>query len=295
MAESFLITHKIKTKDDFLKYQADPTVYGKCIQAIKSLPYYQNHQFRKNGVLCIHIYMTAELLDNRVALWEQTNTQWAKEFFSDKSVIVSSSRSSNAGIHIHEIYLIPISPQGRVSYDYFCGSIQKLRFMQASYDDVMKYNFGLTRTKASIVKRSAKQDIYKSIGTMPALPDFNKYQDINECVSDIKLYLAQMQNYYEKQIEAAQTKGNKELSAANHALKKENIKLSGHIGPYIDFISEYGGLNKVRSMLSTAQLYQYAIRKYQENGDQSSIKTAIGILEDGQDYIKTHNISVQKK
>lgn len=67
----------------------------------------------------------------------------------------------------------------------------------------------------------------------------------------------------------------------NKHLKQENKKLNKYIAPYLEFLSRYGGLDKAGKMLSTAQLYQYAIRLYQENGDKASVDAAKQVLDDG--------------
>lgn len=293
MGTSFLQIHKLKTKDDFIAYGALESCYQKCIDTITALPYYENHNIRANGVLAIHIYMRAELSEEMLTDWIRVNKIWANEYFTEPCQILDESTEQDEGFLIHNLYIIPVSPVGRVSYEHYCNSNYKLRLIQNTYADKMRLFFGLLRTAPSITKRSAKAGLYKpsdhpkSLSQMPKAKDFN---DIKEYEMAVQRYMVDVQNYYETKLNKQTRSSDQNLLTENKYLKKENSKLSKFMNPYMQMIDEYGGPGKINKMLISAQMLQYAIRYYQENGDRQSANNVTQILSDGQQYKQRHNL-----
>ena len=76
------------------------------------------------------------------------------------------------------------------------------------------------------------------------------------------------------------------------SLKKENRYLKNINREYIEFISENGGLKKVRAMLKSARELQYAVKWYQETGNKEVVGTILEILKHGEIYAQEHGIQI---
>ena len=290
MGRSFFMLHKLKTKEHFQEYASQVDLFDKCLEAINKLPYYQTHKFRKNGVMCLHLYMSSNDTTINHSQWQAQNLVWCHNYFKD-SVFLDNRFEIMDDMLIHDIYIIPLSPRGAISCDYYCGSPYKMRFMFSSYSNHMHTTFGLQRTRASVVRRSAKSGIYRSYDFPREIqePPTIAGQSIEEYQKAMEQYIARLQNYYEQKLEAQKSLSNQTLITENKHLRKENTRLSKYIEPYLNFIEKYGGLNKAGRMLQTAQFFQYAIRLYQENADQESIDKAMQVIADGQTYLKKHS------
>lgn len=295
MATSFLQIHKVKSKEDFIKYSMPKSAYEDTLSYIQGLPYYQKYKFRKNGILAVHIYLRCDLTVDQKTKWLQANMQWVREIFSKESQIIANIAQQENNELINQICLIPIAPSGRVSYEYYCNSITKLRIIQSTYLDKMKFLFNMGRASSKVVKQSAKSGIYDMPlhpSTLLPMPSSKNYSDIKDFEKAMQAYITQMQIYYDRQIESAKENSNENLRVKNKYLKQENDKLQRYIQPYLHMLEQYGGMKKANQMLTSAQLIQYAVRYYQEEGDKETPEVIQKIFKDGQTYITNHNISL---
>lgn len=293
VANSFLQLHRLKTSEDFQKYNGTVQIYQQCIEEIQKLPYYQQHQIRKNGNIAIHIYMRGDVGKDKCTTWQQANLSWVREIFTLSSIIISDNGITNEHFQEHHVFLVPVSPAGRVSYEYYCNSRGKLRLIQDTYAEKMKILFNLKRTPATIVKRSARAGLYSATdhpSTLPSIPIQADYKDIQAYCTALQKYLVQMQNYYESRISTYKDTEHDKLLLENKYLKKENQKLDKYMGLFLAMTDQFGGIKKMQQMLSSAQLIQFATRLYQEDGDKEMLDEISRVFLDGQKYIQRHNL-----
>ena len=124
----------------------------------EALPYYQSHDFRKNGVMAYEILFSyspdaAGTFD--LEAWKKENEKWLKEEFdrnADKygSNIVSlvyhydeASFTAGGAIHGHAVVL-PVDDRGKFCADYYTGNNLRMHELQDSYAKHME-QFGLKR------------------------------------------------------------------------------------------------------------------------------------------------------
>lgn len=290
METSFLIFHKIKNENDCQQYfPKEENIYDNCLERINQLPYYEKHHFRKNGVMALHIYMSCSDTTINISAWSKQNLVWVKQEFLD-SIIVVEHAEEGEDCFEHNICLIPISNAGRVSFDWYCGTIAKLSHLQQTYSQRMYSYFNLKRDPAGKVRLANKTGIYRPSDypqELGAPPEYNG--DVDEYITQTQDYILKMQQYYQEQLGKERHVQIDNAEIENQYLKKENARLNKYVQPYLDFLEHYGGLKKARQMIHTAQHVQYAIRSYQEKGDQDSVRLAMKIIQDGYQYVKNVN------
>ncbi len=287
MGISYLMFTKLKNKEEFdVRNISD--IFQQCQEKINALPYYQNHNLRKNGVMCLEIHFTGDIPAKSVSAWLSANIEWCKEYFI-RSVIVLETHDINLEHPVQNIYVIPLSSRGAISCEDYCNGKLQLKNMHATYR--LKINSKINITTAplqSIYQASSGQDPFNN----PLYPVINKDADIREYKQDMDKYINQLKMHYEGQIANLKGQTAKELITENTYLKKQNMQLEKYVTPYINFISKYGGLSKVEKMLHTSQQVQYAVKLYQEDGDKESLQDIQKILDDGMKYCSRHNISL---
>lgn len=289
MSVTYFQFTKLKNKDDFVKASAPEELFDQCQKAISSLTYYQNHQFRKNGVMCLDLFFVGTLSETEYNGWLKTNQMWVQQYFN-QPVLLDNNETKTEDHYEQHIYIIPLSPRGAVSCDWYCGGKEKLRYMHSSYTALISKELGIS----TVSSHTFFQGQNKSPGYNPFsdihMPDVKQYSSITSYADDVSEYVRKLEIRYETKIQNLQGQISVKTLAENKLLQKENHKLSKHLDPFISFLTKYGGINKAEQMLYTAQLYQYAIRLYQEDGDGASIDAAKQILNDGIKYMEKHHI-----
>ena len=292
MSISYLYMEKLKTSEDFNLIQDGKELYEKCDRIILKKEYYKTHEFRKNGVKCICLRMYTDKVDINHVQWQAANLKWAHTFFSASSEVIDNRFQQAHDSLVHLVYLIPFAPRGAVSCDWYCGGKIKMSSMQESYQAVMKKQFGLSRpsdmtlSRQSHIKLSGADNPFEDI----RIPQRKDYPDESVYEKAISEYINKLRTKYELKIVSLEAQTSEKLSVANSFLTKENQKLNKMLKPFLDFLASYGGVEKAEQMIQTAQIFQYAIRGYQEEGDQASIQAAMRVLQDGRDYVQKHTV-----
>lgn len=112
---------------------------------INELPYYQNHDIRKNAVLAYDIILAysaeaSNWLDKEK--WKEDNLKWLYETFGKENVLgvvyhYDEAANIEAGaIHGHAV-VVPIDDNGKLNASYYTGSKDHLRQLQDSYAKAM--------------------------------------------------------------------------------------------------------------------------------------------------------------
>lgn len=122
-------------------------------ERIKTLPYYQNHDFRKNGVMALEIVMTfsAEDIENiDLNEWKQDNAKWLRDNFNicpDKygdNVISMVYHGDEVGnVHCHAV-VIPVDENGKINAYRYLNNRASYIELQNSYGKAMEKH-GLKR------------------------------------------------------------------------------------------------------------------------------------------------------
>ncbi len=289
MSVSYFQFTKLKNKDDFVKAEAGENLFEECQNIISALPYYKEHNFRKNGVMCIDLLFVGKLNPEEFDPWVKLNARWASQYFGN-SVLVKQVSAQEDDCYKNHIYVIPLSPRGAVSCDWYCGGKGKLRQMHLMYFAMLSKELNITLSGLSLFLQNQNKKPGHNPFKNEHRPSANSYQNINEYALAIDEYIDDLETKHQTEIQDLKGQISEKLIIENKHLKQENAKLDKYIQPYLDFLDRYGSLKKASKMLNTAQLFQYAIRYYQENGDKASVESAKQILADGTKYMKEHNI-----
>ena len=115
-------------------------------ERINSLPYYDTHDFRKNGVMAYDIVFeysadAAGKID--IEKWKQDNITWLKQEFGEENVVScvyhydEASYTEQGVVHGHAV-VIPVDDKGKVNASYYTGNKDKFAALQDSYAEIMK-------------------------------------------------------------------------------------------------------------------------------------------------------------
>ncbi len=153
---------------------------------IDELPYYQDHQIRKNAVKAFEVLMTFSRDENiDIEAWKKQSVQWLKDTFDvapdGKSNIlhVAYHADETGNVHAHAI-VVPIDERGHLNARRFTDGSRVLSELQTSYAKSVE-NLGLERGLAGSSARH--QDIrrmYASLNRVLEVPEVNIGESASE-------------------------------------------------------------------------------------------------------------------
>lgn len=228
---------KLSQNRFLISMPAGETYNTKFEKDVMSLPYYQNHKLRKNGVLGYEFmfsYGTTDLPANfDLNKWCDATTKWLKDQFGEKNVVSAVLHMDETTPHIHAI-VFPVNEKGRLSG---CSFLFKDRttssLAQQSYYECVK-DLGLTAPSRKMqIEHEEIRKFYGNINLalakeLPApehgetLPQYANR--MNEFYKDQTLRVFQNEN----QLDMLK-KRNKALEKANQTLSRENDQLKENI------------------------------------------------------------------
>ena len=127
-------------------------------ERLSSLDYYNDHNIRKNQVLCYEVVTSFSrecYEDVDIEKWKADNAQWLKSQFDREpekygsnvlSVVYHGDEMGN--VHCHA-FVMPVDERGHLCARSFTGTPQKMREIQDSYGKFMEKEHGLERGERS--------------------------------------------------------------------------------------------------------------------------------------------------
>ena len=114
----------------------------------KTLPYYHGKRvLRKNGVLAVLLSFIYSGKIEDTDGWTRDVRAWVKMTFVTKwnALMVIQNGPCDEKGYVHML-LIPVTNEGKISYDHYFGGCYKLRALQSSYHQLMISRHGLKNT-----------------------------------------------------------------------------------------------------------------------------------------------------
>ena len=183
------------------KYYAAPDEYGR--------------KHKEPKIKCIDMVLTfsPEMKEKiNIDEWYQKNKEFIQKRFSECpfSMVLHQDQTTP---HIH-VQILPVTPQGKISKNYFVKGRQDMHDLQSEYAKAMEC-FGLIRGE---YRESNKKNHMKKT-------ELSKLQDMEGRISAEYREMDLQRQFNEKEIQDMEDK-QKTLKRENRALKDENFKLN---------------------------------------------------------------------
>ena len=288
MGYTWYYLKKLKRQADFEEVEKEQGIglqtYEKFTAVKESLPYYNNRALRKNGVIAVMAVFVLDSKDTDPDAWMNGVRTWLKFNFiiGWGNVIYFDLRDGEAGRKEICSIFVPVTQEGKISYESYFGGKGRFNAMLSGYAVFMEQRFSLKRLPAGSIKASTEKTFSVNGKLVQALPTVEKNESADE---------------YKERADAAfvrfviQTETRMEKVKGSVSAEKDSALFHRYVEPYMEFIQRYGGLEKVEKMLKTAMMCQYAVRSMQENGNKEDIKTLQSLLAEGKKYMELHHIT----
>lgn len=288
MATTEMIIRKIKTEADFEdagKVLKKENLYESFTKVQKALPYYHGKRvLRKNGVLAVLLSFIYSGKIEDTDGWTRDVRAWVKMTFVTRwnaLMVIQNGPCDEEEGYVHML-LIPVTNDGKISYDHYFGGCYKLRALQSSYHQLMISRHGLKNTPPGSERIMGNLKTYRfKKQSLSALPEAYQLETGEEYRERIEPLFQETIAYYLERTVIKESMGEPEKAA---------IMVQGKMQPYLDFIEKYGSVKKAEQMLLTSRELQYGIRAMQEQGNKEMIQMVMNVLKTGKEYMKTHRI-----
>lgn len=277
MRSTYITIKKIKTEEDFqllnqeLQGDLNEPLFQTFQHHVNSLPWYQNHSLRKNGIKAIllqfiYIDKNADIIPD---IWANACMDWMKVTFavSDQTLLFYHFQKDPTGGSVYAI-LIPINPDGRISYEYYFPNRKDFLECIDSYSNYMYRKFRLSRPGTNVIHAiSKKQNFLIKKTSDSVLPAPLAQESAND-------YYARIQDvFWDRAIFSLS-----ELNERTKEIEKENESLTKELMPLYHMTKKYGSPEKWEPMLKTALKLQSAVRICQAEGNTELLQSLAYLL-----------------
>lgn len=260
----------VQSKDNFVK---------EFNNRLRQLEYYDDHKFRKNGVMAFDILVAyspsaAKTLD--LEQWKAKNVEWLDSVFGKENVISmvyhydEASCIEGGTIHGHAM-VIPVDDKGKVSSSYYTNGRMKLVALQDSYAQAMK-PLGLERgIRQSTAHHTTVQDFYSRLNNAVygiPMPEREAGEEPEKYVERVKdawreERAAHVKELVDMERKLEEAKSNyRDEPGKDRLIKSLNNRLLEYQESEAEIVHEFGSQEKLLNLGKTMTLLNEGIANY---------------------------------